>query len=205
MKYKQISNSLYYGVSKCGEVVRLPHTRTNNINNVTYTSKLKVLKTSVNNSKGYERIRIKYQDGTEIKESVHRLVAKTYISNPLNLPQVNHIDGNKLNNCVDNLEWCSNNYNQKHAALYLNKRVNTKGEKHHSNKLSTQQVKALATEIKSGVSYTVLSKKYGVSKSLLSELKAGRTWRHLNLFPLKPRKSEKYFKKSRYVPTTRET
>lgn len=43
--------------------------------------------------------------------SIHRLVAKTFISNPNNLPQVNHKDENKLNNNADNLEWCSALYN----------------------------------------------------------------------------------------------
>lgn len=46
---------------------------------------------------------------------VHRLVAQSFIPNPLELPQVNHIDGNKLNNAVNNLEWCDNSMNQIHA------------------------------------------------------------------------------------------
>ena len=46
---------------------------------------------------------------------IHREVAKVFIPNPNNLPEVNHKDGNKQNNCVDNLEWCSHEYNVQHA------------------------------------------------------------------------------------------
>lgn len=54
--------------------------------------------------------------------SVHRLVAEAFIPNPNNYPQVNHIDENKKNNCVDNLEWCTHLYNMHAGTVQERKR-----------------------------------------------------------------------------------
>lgn len=52
---------------------------------------------------------------------LHRLVAEAFIPNPSNLPQVNHLDEDKSNNCVDNLEWCSARYNMNYGTAKMRK------------------------------------------------------------------------------------
>ena len=64
--------------------------------------------------KGYCIVDI-YENGARKHKRVHRLVAETFVPNPLNLKQVNHKDGDKKNNNVDNLEWCDDKYNMNHA------------------------------------------------------------------------------------------
>lgn len=63
---------------------------------------------------GYKQCNL-YKDGKKKYVRVHRLVAELFVPNPNNLPQVNHIDGNKLNNHYTNLEWVNNSQNTKHA------------------------------------------------------------------------------------------
>ena len=68
------------------------------------------------NQDGYLKVHFKNKERNIDKGLfIHRLVASAFIPNPNNLPQIIHIDGNKLNNNVDNLEWCTNLYNQQHA------------------------------------------------------------------------------------------
>lgn len=72
-----------------------------------------IKKTEITNN-GYERVNL-FKNGKCKHFSVHRLVASAFIPNPENYEMVNHIDGNKLNNCVSNLEWCDASYNTRHA------------------------------------------------------------------------------------------
>lgn len=62
------------------------------------------------NGKGYLFVDL-FKDGVHKQHYIHRLVAEAYIPNIENLPQVNHKDENKANNCLQNLEWCDASYN----------------------------------------------------------------------------------------------
>lgn len=84
----------------------------NHTNNKIYPRD-KILK-PILNEKGYCRVDLS-KSGKSKRHRVHRLVAKTFLPNPYNLLEVNHIDGNKQNNNVNNLEWCSRSYNMKEA------------------------------------------------------------------------------------------
>lgn len=87
--------------------------------NTPRTIKSKLVKTRKQNS-GY-LLACLYKDGKRKVYLVHRLVAISFVPNPYNKPQVNHIDGDKENNCSDNLEWVSNGDNQRHKLYVLNR------------------------------------------------------------------------------------
>lgn len=101
-----------YQISSLGRVKSLSR----NVNNHTGHIKLNecILKQRTD-YKGYMRIDIRDNTGVRHYFGIHRLVAQAFIPNPNNKPQVNHINGNKADNRLENLEWCTNSENQKHA------------------------------------------------------------------------------------------
>ena len=109
---------------------------------------------------------------------IHRLVMENFCpTDGSDLLFVNHIDGNKTNNNIENLEWCSREYNAQHAMrLGLFRPQDRVGEKHPMCKLTSEQVEEIRNQLKGrrGEQHS-LALKYGVSDTTISEIKSGRT------------------------------
>jgi len=108
---------------------------------------------------------------------VHRLVAKAFILNPKNKPQINHKDGDKLNNIVSNLEWCTNLENQRHS--WANGRQAVKGGDHYLTKFTEEDVRYIRYARINGTSLIVLAKKFKVGLSTISMVANKQRWGHI--------------------------
>ena len=103
-----------YKVSNLGNV-KSSERRVKNGKNTFRTQKERLVKLKPNLERNGYVYCMLYKDNKAYSKQVHRLVALAFIQNPDNLPQVNHKDGNKENNSIDNLEWVTDIQNKKHA------------------------------------------------------------------------------------------
>lgn len=123
-------------------------------------------------TKGYPRINIGKRT-----YSVHRLVAKYFLPNYHNLPQVNHIDGNKLNNAVSNLEWVSNQENRDHA---LRLGLHAVGEDYKSAVFKEQDIRDIRFLSTLGISQARISRIYNCGQQTVSKVVRRETWKHVD-------------------------
>ena len=121
------------------------------------------------NSKGYLRVCI----GKKFY-FIHRLVAEKYVSNPDNKEQVNHKDGNKLNNSANNLEWVSNQENRTHAVKDF---LHLQGEDCPYSKLDWKAVEYIRAN-PDHLLLRELGEMFGVSRSTIGDIIHYRTWKH---------------------------
>lgn len=127
--------------------------------------------------KGYYSVLL-CKDGKQYTKAVHRLVAIAFIPTKDIGLQVNHIDGNKRNNHVDNLEWCTNSYNQIHA--YSNGlRQSQKGELNGGHKLTHDDVLEIRQLYETGKTQRELAKMYNVSQMAIYRVVHKITWKHI--------------------------
>ena len=117
------------------------------------------------------------QDGVQKTFQVNRLVAETFIPNSDNLPEVNHISANKLDNSVGNLEWVDHAQNMQHAAnMGLTKSF--QGEDNPRAKLTNEQI-VYIRENPDGLTGVELAKKFGIMPVIISNIQTGKTYKNV--------------------------
>ena len=127
---------------------------------------------------GYEKVRLISIDGKRHRYSVHRLVLENFKPcDNMHELQVNHIDGNKQNNCLTNLEWVTPSENIRHA--YVVGLKNQKGEANNASKLTERQVIEIIEKLQNKQSMYSIAKIYNVHLCTIKLIKDKKTWKHL--------------------------
>lgn len=127
---------------------------------------------------GYYRI-VLHKEAKMHRYMVHRLVASAFIDNPHNYPMINHIDEDKSNNAVTNLEWCDCKYN----INYGTRTKRASGENTKNSKLTTDNVKEIRNiYIPKSKEFgaMALANKYGVSQSAIVRAVSKRNWKYID-------------------------
>lgn len=128
-------------------------------------------------NKGYHCLSL-YKDSKTYHPTVHRLVAEAFIDNPNNYLQVNHKDGDKSNNCVDNLEWCNQRSNYDHGMKNF---YYSHNEDHYFAKLTNEQVRCIPRLYKLGFIRATVARILGINNSSLKTIETGISYRELGL------------------------
>lgn len=168
--FKTIAEFPDYEVSNCGRIktkermIRYTHSVTKN----EHFRKAKCTYLKIHyNKQGYRFVQL-YLNKKMYNKTIHRLVAKTFINIIEGKNVVNHKDGNKHNNTVENLEWCTDEYNHAHATIT--------GLKRTKEKLNETCIYAIKNLIKCNLSNSKIASIFGVSRTLISLISNGKVW-----------------------------
>ena len=138
-----------YEISESGQV-RSIERKIQGRDGVTYPFKERLLRPHPHKDTGYLQVSL-WKENKGIQQYIHRIVAEAFIPNPYRLKEVNHLDGNKQNNHLSNLEWVSRTGNAQHA-------IETK-LKVYTNRLSYDEFYDCLLGVINGESYEALSKR----------------------------------------------
>ena len=128
-------------------------------------------------SVGYPIVRL-CKNGSYTTIKIHRLVAGAYVPNPQNKACVNHINGIKTDNHVDNLEWSTYSENIQHA-FETGLNVAARGEAVANSKLTEPQVLEIKDLLAQGIYHKEIAKMFNVGTTTITDINLEKTWRHL--------------------------
>ena len=158
MEFKQIECLINYEISKTGTIRDKRNGR---------------IKSQYVGSTGYYMISVSNNNKSK-PYRVHRLLAQTFKENMCNYEEVNHIDGNKLNNDLLNLEWCNHKQNMEHA--FRIGLANNSGENNGMAKLKNVDIPIIRQMLSDGISQYKIASQFNVSRSAILMIKIRSKW-----------------------------
>lgn len=161
-----------YSISDTGEVRRI-FTTIIRSDGKKKRFKARLLKSLIS-SHGYFGLRLSKNSITEQKY-IHRLIAEHFIPNPKKLDCINHKDGNKLNNSISNLEWCTKKYNNQHA--YRTGLNTNQGETHNAGKLKKIDVRIIREALSLNHKASNIARYFKVRPNNISNIKYFKIWK----------------------------
>ena len=126
---------------------------------------------------GYPRLTLDLGKGKKAYKTIHRLVAENFLPNPENKPQVNHIDANKLNNNLENLEWCTCKENVQHIHK-LKRNPDVNGEKNPMSKFTNHDAWLIRYAYEDLSNYK-LAKVLGVNDETIRSIRNGTSFKNV--------------------------
>lgn len=141
-----------------------------------FTTKSAAMSTPLN-AYGYPAINLRLSNGEDRPVAVHRLVAEAFIPNPNALPQVNHKDSDRANNCVSNLEWVSAQDNVKHG--FESGFHTTAGEDHPRSVLNDEVVRRIRSMKAEGWRVTDIARSLNLKYHTVHKVAKGLNWSHV--------------------------
>ena len=167
-----------YEVSSAGEVKSLPRLKyCGHKGSPPQKVEGRILKVSEDRL-GYSRVKLS-KNGTSKLKYLHRIIASAFIENITEKTEVNHIDGDKSNNMLNNLEWVNRSENMKHN-FSIGISNGHRGEDNNKAKLSWDSVKQIRKLYFDGVSQKELSKKFEVTTANISCIVNHKTWKEVS-------------------------
>lgn len=128
---------------------------------------------------GYGYLRVQFVvNRKHIYRYVHRLVAETFLPNPDNLPQINHKDNDRANNCVDNLEWCTSEYNIAYREKYGTSAAEAVGRPLFAVNLTTLEVSRFCSQLEAGREFGISAEH--INRVINGELKQTKGYWFMN-------------------------